>query len=341
MKVADYWHQEQSGVRCELCPHLCYIKSGREGFCGVRGNRDGTLYALTYELVVAQAIDPIEKKPLYHFYPGHQTLSLGGIGCNLRCRHCQNWQISCCDVSSRLQQLQRLSSRQAVQLALDHQCHSLVWTYNEPSIWYEYILETAPLAQLAGLKTVMVTAGMLSSQPLQKLLPHIDAYRLDIKGFSHEFYRWLTGIDCLDQVLKNAIAAYRSGCHVEIVSNIIPGHNDAEDQLQGLAAWIAENLSTETPWHLTAYFPQHKLDVASTGLDVLEKAARIGQQAGLKHVFLGNISCELGQNSYCPECRELLIQRDGFRVVTNRMVGLCCPDCGYRLNNFFGNNSRI
>jgi pyruvate formate lyase activating enzyme len=334
MKEAAYWHSEQDRVRCDLCPHRCLIKDGAQGFCGVRGNRNGKLYALTYGLIAAQAIDPVEKKPLYHFYPGHRTLSLGSVGCNLRCRHCQNWRISCGDATTGLHELQALPPEAAVQLALDSRCQSLVWTYNEPSVWYEYILASAPLAHKAGLKTIMVTAGMLNSQPLDDLLPHIDAYRLDIKGFSAEFYRWLTGIDCLDQVLANAVAAYRAGCHVEIVTNLIPGHNDDEAQLRELSRWIVENLSPQTPWHLTAYFPNHELKLASTDLDSLEKGVQIGRQSGLEHIFIGNVPGHNFQHSLCSGCGQLLIQRDGFKVRANRIVESRCPACGYFLKNY-------
>ena len=336
MKKAAYWHHERGGVRCVLCPHHCIIREGADGFCGVRGVRDAELYALTYGRIVASAFDPIEKKPLYHFYPGHKTFSIGGVGCNLRCRHCQNWQISCCDVNENLDGLQDLSPEAAVRLACENNCKSLVWTYNEPSIWYEYILDTAPLAQRAGLKTVLVTAGMINSEPLQDLLPHIDAYRLDIKGFSGSFYRWLTGIDSLEQILENAIAAQTAGCHVEIVTNLIPGHNDDEIQLRSLARWIVQNLSSQTPWHLTAYYPNHELQVAATGVAALERGVEIGHEEGLSHIFIGNVAGHPAQHSLCPDCGHCLIRRNGFRVEANLIIDGRCPGCGCHLENFCG-----
>lgn len=327
MKTAAYWMMEGSAVRCHLCPHFCLIKDGQSGFCGVRAKREGELVALTYGKVVSWACDPIEKKPLYHFYPGHQTLSLGGVGCNLRCRHCQNWQISCRDADKGTDSLHNLSPAGAVHAAVEKNCQSLVWTYNEPSIWFEYIRDTAPLAQQAGLKTVMVTAGMINSEPLQELLPHIDAYRLDVKGFSGDFYRWLTGIDCFSQVLDNGVAAYASGSHVEIVTNLIPGHNDDEIQLRGLARWIGRELSPDVPWHLTAYYPSHQLNVAATGTSALERGVEIAREEGLENVYVGNVPGHAGQNSYCGGCGQLVIRRYGFDKPQNLLENGACPSC--------------
>lgn len=336
MQEASFWHIEKEQVRCDLCPHYCCISEGANGFCGVRGVRDGKLMALTYGQVAARAIDPIEKKPLYHFYPGHRTYSIGGIGCNLHCRHCQNWQISSCNASDNVDGLLDILPEDAVREALENACRSLVWTYNEPSVWYEYLLDTAPLAQNAGLKTILVTAGMINTEPLQTLLPHIDAYRLDIKGFTGDFYRWLTGIDCLQQVLENARSAYAAGCHVEIVTNLIPGHNDDEVQLRGLARWIVKNLSETTPWHLTAYFPNHQLNVASTGITALERGLEIGREEGLAHIYIGNISGHDAQHSFCRHCGERLIVRDGFHVLVNQVTDSRCPKCRSVFTGFRG-----
>lgn len=336
MKEAAFWRQEERAVRCTLCPHFCSIKDGENGFCGARGVRDKKLYALTYGKIAASAFDQIEKKPLYHFYPGHKTFSIGGLGCNLRCRHCQNWHISCCDVDENLTGLQELSPDDIVSIALDNNCESLVWTYNEPSIWYEYIRDTAPLAQMAGLKTVMVTAGMINAEPLQELLPHIDAYRLDIKGFSGEFYRWLTGSDCLGQILENGMAAHAAGCHVEIVTNLIPRHNDDETQVRGLARWIVQNLSSQTPWHLTAYYPNHDLQIASTGVASLERGVAIGREEGLAHIFIGNVAGHAAQHSLCSGCGLCLIRRNGFKIEENLIFDSRCPECDRQLENFFG-----
>lgn len=334
MHRAAYWHRNAGKVCCDLCPRACQLDEGDTGFCGVRRRTDDGLETLNYAAIAASAFDPIEKKPLYHFYPGHKTLSLGSIGCNLRCRHCQNWQISCFNVTDADAPLPQLLPADAVDQALNHDCRSLVFTYNEPSIWFEYIRDTAPLARAAGLKTLLVTAGLLNPAPLNDLLPHLDAYRLDIKGFSAEFYRWLTGFDCLALVLANAQRAFRAGCHVEIVTNLIPGHNDDDASLHGLANWIAANLGVQTPWHLTAYFPNHNLRLAATEVSSLERAHRIGREAGLQFVYIGNLAGHPAQNTYCPQCEALLIERQGFQVLSRPLQTPVCPACGRTFDSF-------
>lgn len=337
MKRAAYWSAEGNAIRCQLCPRFCRIRDGQSGFCGVRAARGGELLALTYGKIVSWACDPIEKKPLYHFYPGHQTLSLGGIGCNLRCRHCQNWQIACRDADDNgVDSLHSLSPQEAVRAALGKSCRSLVWTYNEPSIWFEYLRDTAPLAQQAGLKTVLVTAGMICPEPLAELLPHIDAYRLDIKGFSGAFYRWLTGFDGFSQILANACAARQAGCHIEIVTNLIPGHNDDSEQLRGLARWIGQELGVQVPWHLTAYYPSHRLDVAATSRESLERGVEIGREEGLKHIYIGNVPGHVCQHSYCADCGELVIRRNGFSAPQNLLKSGACPACGVTFGAYYG-----
>ncbi|NCP78159.1 MAG: AmmeMemoRadiSam system radical SAM enzyme [Desulfuromonadales bacterium] len=334
MHRAAYWHRDAGKVCCDLCPRACRLNEGDTGFCGVRRRTADALETLNYAAIAASAFDPIEKKPLYHFYPGHKTLSLGSIGCNLRCRHCQNWQISCHTARDDDAPLPQLPPAEAVALALKHKCRSLVWTYNEPSIWFEYIRDSAPLARAAGLKTVLVTAGLLNPEPLHELLPHIDAYRLDIKGFSAEFYRWLTGFDGFALVLANARRAFGAGCHVEIVTNLIPGRNDDDASLRGLAHWIAANLSLQTPWHLTAYFPNHTLQLAATEVSSLERAHRIGREAGLPFVYIGNLAGHPAQNTYCPQCKALLIERQGFQILSCSLQTPVCPACGFTLSGF-------
>lgn len=334
MPRAAYWHRDAGKVCCDLCPRACRLEAGASGFCGVRQRRADALETRNYAVIAASAFDPIEKKPLYHFYPGHKTLSLGSLGCNLRCRHCQNWQISCFTPTDADVPWPQLPPAEAVSLALKHNCRSLVWTYNEPSIWFEYIRDTAPLARAAGLQTVLVTAGLLNPEPLNELLPFIDAYRLDIKGFSAEFYRWLIGFDGFALILDNAQRASDAGCHVEIVTNLIPGHNDDDVSLRGLAHWIADNLGLETPWHLTAYFPNHNLQLAATDVSSLERAHRIGREAGLQFVYIGNFAGHPAQNTRCPQCGALLIERQGFQVLSRPLQTSSCPACGRAFSRF-------
>lgn len=323
-------------VHCHLCPHECVIPEGRTGFCGVRKNLDGSLYALTYGRVASVAVDPIEKKPLYHFYPGAPTLSVGTFGCNMRCKHCQNWEISHHSATEDGSDLARLEPEELVKLAREEGCDALAWTYNEPSIWFEYILDTAKLAREAGLLTVMVTAGMINPPALKTLLRHIDAYRLDVKGFSDEFYERLTGSPVLSQVLANGLIARDAGVHLEIITNVIPNWNDSDEQLGGLAAWIVENLGVDTPWHVTAYHPDNKLTEPPTPVSTLERAREIGLRSGLRYVYIGNVPDHPGEHTYCPGCGRILIERRSFGVGNNHVVGGCCGFCGYRIASYRG-----
>jgi pyruvate formate lyase activating enzyme len=326
-------YQSEAGqkVRCNLCPHNCLIADGKDGLCRVRGNRSGKLYALTYGRVVSAAVDPIEKKPLYHFYPGAPTLSLGSIGCNLHCLHCQNWQISQCDMGQGDRMLSELLPAGAVTETRSVGAEILVFTFNEPSLWFEYILDCAELAIPAGLKLVMVTSGMINPKPLQELLNVVAAYRVDIKGFSGEFYKNLTGFDVLDQVLENTRTAFRQGVHVEIVTNLIPGWNDDETQLKGLATWIRDELSPAVPWHVTRYIPCHRLNAPMTPVDRLELAERIGRETGLQHIYVGNVHGHSAQDTHCAGCGALMIERSGYTLRQNRLIAGCCPDCKERL----------
>ncbi len=337
MKEAGYYRQEAGQqVRCLLCPHQCFIAEGSNGLCQVRGNRGGTLYALTYGRVISAATDPIEKKPLYHYYPGAATLSLGSVGCNLHCLHCQNWQISQCSAASGDTVLRQLSPAEAVAETRARGAEILVFTYNEPSLWFEYILDCAEFARAQQIKLVMVTSGMINPQPLQELLAVVDAYRVDLKGFSHTFYKKLTGFDVLDQVLANTSAAYQAGVHVEVVTNLIPGWNDDDTQLRGLAVWLRDELSAEVPWHITRYVPCHRLTAPPTPLQSLERGLQIGHEEGLKHIYLGNITAHATENTRCAGCGELLIARRGFSLVENRLLAGRCPACQAVLGSYRG-----
>jgi len=332
MKEALYYEKRHDGkVLCQLCPRGCIIAEGHEGLCGVRGNRGGVLYALTYGKIVSAAFDPIEKKPLNHFYPGSKTYSLGSIGCNMRCLHCQNWQISHVSAIGVNGQLTDLSPEEAVFKAKAHNCRALVWTYNEPSIWIEYVLDSAKLAKQAGLQTVLVTSGMINPDPLQELLKWTDAYRIDIKGFSEDFYQRLTGARVLNQVLDNAKTAFNSGAHVEVVTNLIPNWNDSDEQLHGLASWIFENLSADVPWHVTRYYPCYKMTEPATPILTLERAREIGLSEGLHYVYVGNVPGHLAENTYCPECGKVLIDRSGYMIVANHIHRGKCEYCGHIL----------
>ncbi|MGR3220053.1 MAG: AmmeMemoRadiSam system radical SAM enzyme [Candidatus Anammoxibacter sp.] len=323
-------------VHCRLCPHNCVITEGKTGYCGVRKNTKGILYALTYEMVTSIAIDPIEKKPLYHFYPGTPTMSIGTFGCNMRCKHCQNWNISHNQATDDGNEMHKLSPEDLIKLTKDKGCNALAWTYNEPGIWFEYIMASAKLAREEGILTVMVTSGMINPPALKALLKYIDAYRLDVKGFSEEFYKNLTGSAVLKNVLENGLIAYHAGAHVEIITNVIPNWNDTDEQFDGLSKWIVNNMSVDIPWHLTAYHPDNKLTEPPTPVTTLERGKEIGHKNGLKYVYVGNVPGHLGQNTICPGCSKTLIDRVGFGVGENHIVNGCCEFCGYEIKSYRG-----
>ena len=321
-------------VQCRLCPRNCTLDSGKTGICGVRQNIDGRLIALSYGMIASAAIDPVEKKPLYHFYPGSRTFSLGGIGCNLRCRHCQNSSLSRASMENSFRALEKLSPEEIVAASLNKNCKLLVWTYNEPSIWFEYIMDTAILARKKGLKTVLVTAGAINREPLEMLLPLIDAYRLDIKGFTEKLYRDLCGFPFLQTVLESARAAKKAGCHLEIVTNIIPNWNDDEAQMRSLAEWIRDNPGPETPWHVTAYYPALEMEEPPTPPSTIHRIAALGRKTGLKQVFAGNVRDGKDSSTLCPSCGVTLIRRSGFSLLEKKITDGACPECGYRLQMY-------
>jgi len=229
-----------------------------------------------------------------------------------------------------------ISPADAVLKAQENNCRAIVWTYNEPSIWIEYVLDCAKLARAAGLKTVLVTAGVINSAPLKALLKWTDAYRLDIKGFSEDFYQRLTGSRFLKQILVNARTAYDSGAHIEIVTNVIPNWNDSDEQLRGLARWIVENLSCDVPWHVTRYYPYYQMTEPSTPIETLDRARMIGIEEGLKYVYVGNVPGHPAEKTVCVDCGEVLIDRSGYKVSVNNTVRGSCKFCRARIGHYQG-----
>jgi pyruvate formate lyase activating enzyme len=284
--------------------------------------------------VCSVAADPIEKKPLYHFFPGTTVLSLGTFGCNFACRHCQNWQIAHADPLEAARELRELPVRNLAVLASNNECQGVAWTYNEPTIWFEYVLDGAQAAHEHGLYTVMVTNGYITEEALDILAPHIDAYRVDVKGFSDEQYRELCRVRHIAPVLAATVRAkQKHGCHVEIVTNVIPTVNDDDETLRGIAAWIAAELGVETPWHVTRFMPYLELaHLPPTPIGTLERAVRIGADAGLRFVYLGNVPGHEGQNTMCPSCKRLLVRRTGSAVEDVALRGTFCSMCGANVN---------
>ena len=321
MKEAYFYEkQEDTHVRCVLCPHLCVIPDGQAGVCRIRENQGGRLIAKMYAEGTSAVMDPIEKKPLYHFFPGTKILSLGTNGCNFRCPWCQNWEIS-----QQMSPTFALDPDDAVRQAEDRDSVGIAYTYNEPMVWYEHVRDTAELARQAGLKNVLVTNGYINPEPFEQLLPFIDAMNIDIKSIRPDFYRAQVG-GTLEPVLQTARTASKA-THVEVTSLVMPGQNDSSQDLEDLAAWIADDLGKETPVHLSAYFPRYKFTAPETTPDQLEKAREFFLRH-LDYVYVGNVLSENGTNTYCRNCGALLIKRVGYTIERIGLEGLDCKECG-------------
>jgi pyruvate formate lyase activating enzyme len=326
MKKAMFWEpRDQNKVQCNLCHHRCVIQPKRRGICGVRENRDGTLYSLVYGKLGAQAVDPIEKKPLYHFLPGSASLSIATRGCNFQCLHCQNCHLSQVSKEESFDREVFVSPEQVVQAAVACGCRSISYTYTEPTIFFEYVCDIARIAAENGLKNVLVTNGYITPEALRYGAPYVDAANIDLKFFLDEQYRKICGAR-LRPVL-DTIELYRHlGIWIEITTLVIPTYNDSEDQLRGIAKFLV-GLSVDIPWHVSAFHPTYKMEnVPPTPPSILERAEEIGLEQGLKYVYPGNVN--LRSDTRCPECQSVLIERGWFRVISNRLDGSKCPACG-------------
>ena len=329
-----YEKLSDSRVQCHTCQWRCKIGRDKFGVCGMYQNRGGTLYNLNYAIVSSVAADPVEKKPLFHFFPGSLVFSLGSLGCNFHCQHCQNWEISSADSRTIRGGCQEIRPQAAVELTRRYQCQGIAWTYNEPSIWFEYTLDSARLAKEDNLYTVYVTNGYLSPEALDTIGPYLDAWRVDIKGFSDSFYRDLAKVPRWREILEVARRAKEKWhMHVEVVTNIIPTMNDDDQQLEGLASWIRDELGELTPWHVTRFHPHHHLmNLPPTPIATLEHAYDIGQKAGLKFVYTGNVPGHQSENTTCYSCGRLIVERFGYRTKVVGLEGSRCRFCGAELN---------
>jgi pyruvate formate lyase activating enzyme len=339
-------------VHCMLCPHHCRIADGARGLCGVRIDRHGKLFTLVYDRVISRNVEPVEKKPLFHFLPGADVYSIGTVGCNLRCRFCQNWEVSqwpgehlpakaawsdqgetsatMCPVLHQLRSAipgERVTPRQIVDAAVSAGASAVAYTYTEPTIFYELAYDTATVARAAGLKNLFITNGYISEEPLRQLADVLDAVNVDLKFLSNQTYRHLTG-GSLQPVL-DAIRLYRQlGLWVELTTLIIPGVNDSEAELRRTADFI-RSVGPEVPWHISRFHPAYEMrDAPRTPTATLQRACQIGREAGLRYVYVGNVPGEEGENTHCHRCGSLLIERYGFIVRLNRVRQGKCPDCG-------------
>ncbi|MGB9813966.1 MAG: AmmeMemoRadiSam system radical SAM enzyme [Thermovenabulum sp.] len=324
MKEAMFYKKmEEDSVICELCPHHCRIKNGFHGICKVRKNVRGVLYTENYSKISSWAMDPIEKKPLYHFYPGSYIFSVGSFGCNFRCKFCQNWQIAqITEVPTEV-----VNPSELVQIAKSQKGNiGIAFTYNEPSIWYEYVYDVVKISKKEGLKTVLVTNGFIEEQPLREILPYIDAMNIDLKAFKEDFYRDTLGR--LSNVLKT-IEICKNYCHVEITTLLIPGLNDEEEEIEQLAKWLS-SVDKKIPLHFSRYFPNYKLNIPPTPIEKVKKARLIAKKY-LYYVYTGNIDDEEGSTTYCKRCGEPLIKRNYYNV-KKLIKGKVCEKCKEKLD---------
>jgi pyruvate formate lyase activating enzyme len=326
-KEAMFWKPlKNQTVQCLLCPHHCTIAPEKHGICGVRKNEAGTLYSLIYQVCSSIAVDPIEKKPLYHFHPGSHVLSLGSVGCTFRCEHCQNYQISMATPDGH--SLREIPADQLGRIAKEKDCSGIAWTYNEPTIWHEYTLEAAQRVKEAGLYTVYVTNGYIEEDPLKQIAPYLDAMNIDVKAFQEQFYKKICKAK-LAPVLRACEQAKDLGIHLELTYLVIPDLNDTLTDIDAFCQWIAEKLGTQTPLHFSRFHPDyHMTDIPATPLSTLLACHAAAKDAGLQFVYLGNISHGDYDNTYCPSCKNLLVERYGFSAHIKGLVQGTCSQCG-------------
>jgi len=327
MKEALFYEKlDNHAVQCHLCAHHCVIAREKRGICGVRENRGGILCTLVYGRTIAENIDPIEKKPLFNFLPGSKSFSIATAGCNFRCLHCQNHDISQMPRNRDAIMGKNLSPDDIVSLAKQNGCESISYTYTEPTIFYEYAYDTAKRASAEGLKNIFVTNGYITEEPLREISPYLDAANIDLKSFTEGFYKKICGAKL--QPVLDAIKLYRDlNIWIEITTLIIPTHNDTPPELEQIASFI-KDLGADIPWHITAFHPTYRLtDQAPTPVSALMQARDIGIRAGLRYVYVGNVPGEHGENTYCYNCGELLIERYGFKIITNNISDAQCPKC--------------
>jgi pyruvate formate lyase activating enzyme len=319
-------------VHCNLCNHRCKIKEGRRGICGVRENRGGKLYSLVYGKIIAEHIDPIEKKPLFNFLPGSMAFSIGTVGCNFRCKHCQNFDISQYphEHGGGIIGHDRTPD-QIVTAAKAAGCETIAYTYNEPTIFYEFAYDTAVLAQKEGIKNVFVSNGYMSSEAARQIAPYLDAINIDLKAFTDKFYKDVCGAR-LNPVLETILLMKELDVWVEVTTLIIPGLNDGEQELRNIARFV-KSVGTGIPWHVSQFYPTYKLvDRPPTPVATLRRAREIGMKEGLHYVYEGNVLGEKGENTYCWVCGALLIERYGLTLTRNRLQDGKCPVCGTKID---------
>jgi len=343
MRECLNYQKKEEKIECQVCAHFCQISEGKTGLCGVRQNKDGKLFLLTYGQAVTAQIDPIEKKPFFHFLPGSRAFSWGTLGCNWRCANCQNFDISqMFEKKGKVKEYNKLnwgfalSPEQIVKIALEKKCQSVAYTYNEPTIFMEYALETMKLARKKGLKNVWVSNGFMSNQTLDAILPYLDAVNVDIKSFDDQFYRKICGAR-LKPVLENCRRLVKEKVWLEITTLLIPKLSDEENMLEKIARFIKEDLGVFVPWHVSAFSGTISWKLKNwpdTPITKLKKACAIGKKIGLQYVYAGNIWEDELVNTYCPQCGKVIIKRIGYLVECLNKKGKCL-NCGRIMEGVF------
>ncbi len=331
-KLAKFWRKKPNqNVECIICPRNCIISPGNYGVCGARKNIDGELYTMVYGETTSANVDPIEKKPLYHFRPGSRVFSISTVGCNFECKHCQNWRLS----QSNLEDVrtETIEPNGVIERTKKSSCDGIAYTYGEPVIWYEYCHDTARQAKDDELYNVFITNGYMNQEPWKKIGPYLDALNVDLKAFNDEFYENICNVPSVEPVLDTCKWAVENDIHLEITNLIIPDENDNPDQIREMCKWIFEELKPTVPLHFSRFRPMHKLtNKSSTPVSTLEKALEIAKGEGLEYVYVGNVPGHEGDNTYCPDCDKLLISRYGFSITEYNLENGKCPNCGRDVN---------
>lgn len=327
LKEALFYKRAGDAVECHICPRFCKIPEGKTGYCQTRLATGGKLFSLAYGRVAAMHIAPSEIKPFFHYLPGALWLSVGTLGCNFRCPGCQNYYLAHAK-KKEFEDAGVTEPEELVSIAEKRKTVGLSFTYNEPTIWLEFTVDCAKLAKERGLLVNYVTNGFISKEALSCLLPHLDAARIDVKGFSSATYQRIANTEDFSAVLDSAVTMKAAGKHIEIVTNLTPGYNDNEDELRELALWILTSLGENTPWHITRFYPHLKLShIPPTPVESLVRAREIGLSTGLCFVYLGNVPGHKAENTFCPKCGKMVIERYGCALVKTNLVGSKCTLC--------------
>ncbi|MCK4389114.1 MAG: AmmeMemoRadiSam system radical SAM enzyme [Desulfobacterales bacterium] len=329
MEAYLYERLEDKKVRCNLCNHRCLIKEGKRGICSVRENQDGSLKTLVYGRLIARHVDPIEKKPVYHILPGSLSYSIATVGCNFKCRFCQNADIAQFPAEHKGSIVGDLYSPEDVVSAAERaHCRSIAYTYTEPTVFFEFAYDTARLAHEKGILNIFVTNGYMTSEAVHMIQPYLDAANVDLKAFNDDFYKEQCSAR-RNHVMETLKVMKSLGIFVEVTTLLIPGLNDDKGELQELASFIARSLGPETPWHISRFHPTYKLtDRPPTPAKSIQQARRIGLEAGLRYVYSGNLPGDEGENTICSNCDQLLIERWGYHIARNVITDGKCPECG-------------